>query len=156
MEFVVWACRSVHIMSAVVWLGGLIYFNAVLSPVAKHEGLQRHTALLAVQERFLGFVWSTLWPLAVTGMILLAVDPRLSTTTLTSLWTWALVAKLVMFVGMGLFSWQMKQVVVRLRAASAGPEEEFEGWSLSAQKLVRRSITAGIIATLSTAALDLA
>ncbi len=65
-----------HIFSVLVWLGGLLFQSAVMLP-AFHAQEQRSTALLrAIEKRFVGFIWMSVWTLLITGILLMLLDQR--------------------------------------------------------------------------------
>jgi uncharacterized membrane protein len=154
MEFVLWSSKAVHILSAIVWIGGLIYYNAVLTPVLAHEGKLREGWLRASETRFQGFIWSVATPALVTGGILLIFQPKLATIAWDDAWTLLMAAKILMLACMTFFGWQAGVVIRRLK--EVGPEaeeEEFLGWYRSLQRVVRRSIVCGIAAVLAATSL---
>jgi len=151
MDFVVWACRVMHVVSAVVWIGGLIFLNAVLNPVLQHQGLITSQVSVAVSKRFLPFLWSSLWSLVVTGLLLMLLSPRFIWFDLSTEWSQLLAVKQLLFLLLAGVSWQAAKVVAKLELAVAEGGEEAEGWNLALQKLVRRSIVLGLLSILSAA-----
>lgn len=148
MEFVLWSARVVHVVSAVVWLGGLIYSNAILSPVLEHERLVRERWLNAVHQRMMGYTWSTLWPLLVTGVVLMLLHPAFRWNEFGNAFNQLLAIKQAAFLLMAFFSWQTKKVLERM-AETLDNEEAFEGWRLAFVKLSKRTIVTGILALLA-------
>ena len=65
-----------HVISAVVWVGGLIFLNVVMNPVLEHEQGIRTASTMAIQKRFFGFVWMSLWIMLATGALLMLVSPQ--------------------------------------------------------------------------------
>lgn len=151
MDFVLWACRVMHVVSAVVWIGGLIFLNAVLNPVLQHQGLITSQVSVAVSKRFLPFLWSSLWSLVVTGLLLMLLSPRFIWFDLSTEWSQLLAVKQLLFLLLAGVSWQAAKVVAKLELAVGEGGEEAEGWSLALQKLVRRSIVLGLLSILSAA-----
>lgn len=152
MEFVIWAARVVHILSGSVLIGGMVYYNAVLAPVAEYEKVFSHPWLRAVDRRFQGYIWSTAWPLLVTGIILLLLQPGLAHVGLTDLWTWMMLVKVVSFFCLVFFGWQSGLVVARMQETRGTDDEAFDDWRRAYQKLMKRSIACGIAAVLATGA----
>ena len=70
MEFMIWATRSMHVFSAVVWLGGLLYMGGILYPVFRYEELTTSLQYVRIERRFTGFVWMCVWTTAITGVLL--------------------------------------------------------------------------------------
>jgi len=153
MDFVLWACRVMHAVSVVVWIGGLIFLNAVLAPVFQHEGLHQRPVSIAVMRRFLPFVWFSLWSLLITGLLLMLLNPRFLWLDYSTDWSKLLAAKQVFFLLLGVLSWQVAKVVTRLEEAVRSQNEEADGWSLALQKLVRRSIFFGLLSIVCAAAM---
>lgn len=146
MDFVLWACRVMHVVSVVVWMGGLIFINAVLAPVLQHEGLHRSQVSIAVLRRFLPFVWFSFWSLLITGFLLMLLSPRFLWFDYSTEWSKLLAVKQILFVLLGAVSWQAATVASRLEEAERNKSDDAEGWSLALQKLVRRSIFFGLLA----------
>ncbi|MBI4000237.1 MAG: DUF4149 domain-containing protein [Nitrospira defluvii] len=65
----------IHLLSAVVWIGGMVFLSVVLVPVLRRDGLfAQHAALFrTVAYRFRGLVWGAMGVLLGTGLVL-AVD----------------------------------------------------------------------------------
>jgi len=151
MDFVVWACRVMHVTSAVVWIGGLIFLNAVLNPVLQHQGLFTSQVSVAISKRFLPFLWSSLWSLVVTGFLLMLLSPRFLWFDFSTGWSQLLAAKQLLFLLLAGVSWQAGKVVEKLETAVSEKSEDADGWGLALQKLVRRSIVFGLLSILCAA-----
>lgn len=151
MDFVLWACRVVHVLSAVVWVGGLVYFNAVLSPIAEYQGQTRSIFVLAVQKRFFGFVWSTMWPMLLTGILLMLLNPNFRWFDYSTTWAKLLALKQFSFLCMAFFSWQSTRIFSMMERSSAKDEQDFDGWRLGFMKLAKRTIFCGIVSLLCAA-----
>ncbi|MEX0737525.1 MAG: hypothetical protein WEB62_05670 [Bacteroidota bacterium] len=146
MDFVLWVCRVMHVFSVVVWMGGLIFLNAVLHPISVYHQQTRMVTVLEAQKRFLPFVWSSLWTVLVTGVLLMLLSPRFLWFDYSTTWSQLLVVKQVAFALLVFFSWQSAKVFARMEEAVAEEGDIFEGWRLGLQKLLRRSIFWGIVA----------
>lgn len=140
-----------HVVSVVVWIGGLIFLNAVLNPIAEHEGATRLPAILGAQKRFLPFIWSSLWTLLITGFLLMLLSPRFRWFDYSTTWAQLLAVKQLAFVLLVFFSWQTAKVFSKMEHAAANGTEVFEGWRLGLQKLIRRAILWGIVALMCAA-----
>lgn len=151
MDFVLWACRVMHAVSAVVWMGGLIFMNAVLHPILQHHGLGTSEVSVAVSRRFVPFVWSSLWTMVITGLLLMLLHPRFIWFDFSTDWSKLLAAKQLLFLLLAGLSWQTAKVVTRLETAVREKREDVEGWGLALQKLVRRSIFLGLLSILCAA-----
>jgi uncharacterized membrane protein len=156
MTFVLWASLVVHIVSSVVWVGGLVYINAVLAPIAEYERQTRSGIVLGAQRRYFALIWSSLWPMLLTGILLMLLNPRFRWWDLSTTWSQLLVLKEVFFLLMAFFSWQLKQVFGQLESLDAAAAERFDGWWLAYRKLVRRSIVCGLAAVACAAGMRIA
>jgi uncharacterized membrane protein len=148
MEFVLWSARVVHVLSAVVWVGGLVYCNAILNPVLEHERLTRERWMQIVNRRMMGYVWLTLWPLLVTGVMLMLLHPKFRWGDYDTTFNQLLALKQVSFFLMSFFSWQTKKVFENMSESSENAET-FEGWRLASIKLLKRTIFSAILAVLA-------
>jgi uncharacterized membrane protein len=134
-----------HLVSVVVWLGGLIFMNAMMSPVVEYHRAERSLVILDIQRRFLPFIWSSLWSLAVTGIILMLLSPRFLWFEYSTAWSQLLAAKQLVFLLWIFASWQTVKVFGRLRESEEGDSDVFEGWHLAFTKLLRRGIVLGLL-----------
>jgi uncharacterized membrane protein len=153
MDFVLWACRAVHLISVVVWLGGLIFLNAVWRPSVEHHDATATRLNLETVLRFQPFIWSSLWPLLVSGLLLMLLSPRFLWFDYSTWWTRLLALKQLAFLALVFFAWQMMKVVAQLEKSNENDAEQFAGWWLAYAALLRRSILAGGVALLSGAAM---
>ncbi|HEY4611686.1 MAG TPA: hypothetical protein VII11_01750 [Bacteroidota bacterium] len=151
MDFVLWACRVVHIVSVVAWVGGLIFLNAVQRPIVEYDKATRAALHLKIQKQFLPFIWSSLWPLLVTGVLLMLLSPRFVWFDYATWWARLLAVKQICFMLLLFFSWQLGKVLKHMEQASESGADEFEGWWLAYSKLVKRSLVAAIGAILCSA-----
>ncbi|MEX1139628.1 MAG: hypothetical protein WEF53_09840 [Bacteroidota bacterium] len=150
MDFVLWVSRVMHVVSAVVWIGGLIFMNAVLHPVLHHRHESLSPTALAIRQRFFPFLWSGLWTLFGTGLFLILLNPRFLWLDFSTLWSQLLTAKVVLFLMLWFVSWQAARVVRTIEAA-IGERETAEAWYLTLETLIRRSIVLGIFSLLCAA-----
>lgn len=155
MDFVLWVSRVMHIVSAAVWIGGLIFMNAVLNPVLRHQGVMPSPTSLALHQRFFPFLWSSLWTMLVTGAFLTLLSPGFSGADFPTTWGWFLIVKSVLFLAILFFSWQGAAVVRRIEASLKGDDGRAEEWSRTLETLIRRSIAAGLGALLCAAGMTL-
>ena len=150
MNFIRWACLVVHVVSTVVWFGGLIYLNSVFIPVAEHERETRAPLSIAAHRRFLPLVWSSLWSMIFTGILLMLLSPRFHWGDYATLWPRLLAVKQLSFLAVGLFSWQMKRVLEKLEMGN----EHFGGWWESYRILLRRTIACALLAIAAATAMS--
>ena len=145
MDFVLWVSRVMHVISAVVWVGGLIFFNAILRPIVEHEQSTQTHLTLEVLKRFQAFIWSSLWPLLATGLLLMLLSRQFIWFDLSTWWLRFLFLKQLCFVLLLFLSWQMGKVVQQL----PHEQKDFSGWWMAYTTLVRRSIVVALVALLS-------
>lgn len=145
-----------HVVSVVVWIGGLILLNAVLMPIAEYENQARSALVAATQRRFQAFIWSSLWVLLTTGFILMLLSPRFLWFDYSSTWSQLLAVKQVAFLLLAFFGWQMAKVLGRMEEASKENDETFQGWWLAYRALLRRSVAMGIVGLLCSAGMMVA
>ena len=64
----------IHLLSAVAWIGGMVFLSVVLVPVLRRDGLfAQHAALFrTIAYRFRSLVWGGMGILVVTGLLLAA------------------------------------------------------------------------------------
>ena len=153
MDFVLWVCRVMHMISSVVWVGGLVFINAVLNPVLEHGKGTQSPVSMAVHKRFFGFVWMSLWTLVVTGALLMLSSPQFQWFDYSTPWRKLLAVKELSFLLMAFLSWQAKKVFEQMELSMQRGDDSFDGWRAGYLKLTRRTIIVGFIAFLSTAAM---
>lgn len=76
---------ALHIIAAVVWVGGMIFAHQCLRPVAASqlEPPQRLTLWVGVFSRFFPLVWASVIALPVTGYLMMfAIWPSMAVTPL--------------------------------------------------------------------------
>ena len=150
MDFVLWVARLMHGISAVVWIGGLIFLNVVLSPLLDQEGASHLEFAQRVRTRFFPFIWFSIWTMLTTGIFLMVLNPRFIWLDVSTLWSRLLVVKQVCFALLVFVSWQASRVNDKLEELTQKNEEN-SGWREGFQKLIRRSIALGLLALMSAA-----
>ena len=60
----------IHVLAAVVWVGGLLFIVMVFMPVLRHPELRGDAALLirTTGQKFKRIAWASLWVLLLTGV----------------------------------------------------------------------------------------
>jgi uncharacterized membrane protein len=118
-EFVVWASRVMHVAAAMVWIGGLVFQNAVMMPVVRHEGEEASRVSIILGKRFAGFAWMCAWTMLVTGAILMLLDPRFVWFEYRTGWSVLLGFKQLMFVLLVFYAFGVARLLGRLESADA-------------------------------------
>ena len=160
MDFLLWACRSLHIFSTVVWLGGLFYQGVVLGPVLLGEGKEFRDLDRILHGRFLPFIWSSIWSILMTGMIMMLLDPRFVWFEFESTWSKFLLGKQLSFalmVGLTVSSSRAWKKIFALdtHGNSAENSSNVDDSKKRFVRLSRRNIMLAILTLLLTAGLDL-
>jgi uncharacterized membrane protein len=150
MDFVLWVSRVMHVVSAVVWIGGLIFMNVVLHPVLHHRHESLSPTALAIRQRFFPFLWSGLWTLFGTGIFLTLLSPRFLWFDISTLWSQLLTAKVILFLLLWFVSWQAARVVRKIETTIDNLETA-QAWLRTLEVLIRRSLVLGIVALLCAA-----
>jgi len=68
----VFALVWIHLLAAMVWIGGMVFLSVVLVPVLKRDGgFAQHVALFrTVAYRFRAVVWGAMGMLVLTGSVM--------------------------------------------------------------------------------------
>jgi len=153
MEFMMWATRSMHIFSAVVWLGGLLYMGGILYPVFGYEKLTTSIQYVRIERRFSGFVWMCVWTSAITGVLLTLFSPRFIFGQYRGEWDYLLLAKELLYLCMTGVAVSGTGIVKRMEAivSSAPTDGTRDDLVTQHQKMLRTrrtSLALGIITLL--------
>jgi uncharacterized membrane protein len=156
LDFVLWVCRSMHVFAVVVWLGGLMFQNAILQPVAQHEGEPAKGLLRKVHKRFIGFIWMSVWTLLVTGVILMLASPRFLWFQYHDSWSVLLACKQAVFVLMVIYAYGHARMLAYLEAPSSngGFNDRAELYRHRVGQFRTMSIALGIIGLLLSAGMQ--
>ncbi len=131
----------VHLLTTVVWLGGMALMALVAWPALQRQTLAGNQ-WLALQQRFLPWANASLVLLLVTGFIQMTTDANYhGFLVIDSLWTGAILVKHIAFIGMVVIGAAMQgwlypamnrlQLLAARRPEQAAPEQ---------QRLARREI----------------
>jgi uncharacterized membrane protein len=158
MDFMIWAVRSLHLFSIIVWLGGMTYQVAVALPVEQFGRAEMDSRARHLVRRFLPFVWMCVWTILLTGIALMLFSPRFVFLKFDDAWSLALALKQTTFLLMTFFSFGYARMFSRmdeLLGENAKPEEAGE-----AQRFYRRmvqfakiTVALGIVAVLLASAM---
>ncbi|HLF14839.1 MAG TPA: hypothetical protein VI932_08130 [Bacteroidota bacterium] len=119
MDFVVWACRVMHVAGATVWIGGLVFQNAVMMPVIRHEGEEASGLSVILGKRFAGFAWMCAWTMLVTGAILMLLDSRFVWFEYGMPWSVLLGFKQLIFILLVFYAFGIARLLARFEGADA-------------------------------------
>lgn len=109
-----------HIFGVVIWLGGLMFQAAVSEPIVQFEGSEAKEATLKVNRRFIDFVWMSVWTVAVTGVLMMLLDPRFVWFRWDDRWSVLLAAKQMVFLLMLFYGFGHARM---LRTGSEAPSD---------------------------------
>ncbi|MBI4546793.1 MAG: hypothetical protein HY707_02350 [Ignavibacteriae bacterium] len=155
MEFVLWACRSLHVFGVVVWLGGLMFQSAVAMPIIQQESDHVKTAQRLVNKRFIGFVWMSVWTILITGVIMMVHQGHFYGFQYNDRWSILLGFKQLIFVLMIFYAFGYARMLKYLDAPSSngGFNEKAELYRHRVNQFRTISILLGIVALLLSAAM---
>jgi putative copper export protein len=153
MEFMIWAARSMHVFSAVVWLGGLLYMGGIFYPVIRYEEMTASPVYIRIERRFTGFVWMCVWTTAITGVFLMLFSPRFVFDRYHDEWDFLLLVKEIIYVLMVGTAVAGTSVVKEMESIAASPstDETKHELAIQHQKMLRgrrTSLALGIITLL--------
>jgi uncharacterized membrane protein len=143
MEFMIWATRSVHVFSAVVWLGGLLYMGGVLYPVFRHERMTATVLYVGIERRFMGFVWMCVWTTAITGVLLMLFSPKFQFGSYRTIWEYLFLLKQIIYLTMvvvAILSGKIVKKMVSISASASAPGLELQLSAEHEKMLVRRRL----------------
>jgi len=144
-----------HVFAVIVWLGGMMFQSAVVVPIAQHEGGIVKGFLNAVNHRFVGFIWMSVWTLAVTGIIMMLLNPNFIWLKFDNRWSILMASKIVIFILMVFYGFGYARMLEYLSRPSSngGYNELAELYKHRIEQFRRMSIMLGIAALLLAAAL---
>lgn len=87
-----------HLFGVIIWLGGLMFQNAILQPVVQFESDQITASIRKVNKRFIGFIWMSVWTIFVTGLIMMLLSSRFEWFRYDDRWSVLLGLKQLIFV----------------------------------------------------------
>ena len=144
-----------HIFSVIVWLGGLMFQNAIAMPVIQLESEQAKSAVRKMNKRFVGFIWMSVWTILITGIIMMLLSPNFVWFQFTNRWSALLLAKQIIFVLMILYAFGHARMLSYLEApaSNGGFNERAELYRHRLTQFRRISIALGLTALLLASAM---
>jgi uncharacterized membrane protein len=139
-----------HVFSAVVWLGGLMFQSAVAAPIVNGESEYAKAAMKKVNKRFIGFIWMSVWTMAVSGVIMMLLNPNFLWFRFDSRWSMLLGLKQLSFVLMIVyaFGYARMQDYLGSPSSNGGFNEMAELYRHRIEQFRKISIMLGIAALL--------
>ena len=112
----IWATLSVHIFSATVWIGGLLYIGGVLYPVFRYQKMTTSHVYVAIERRFMGFVWMSIWTMAITGALLMLSSQKFVFGRFEGVWDYLFLLKQILYLMMILAAMSSAGIVKKMEA----------------------------------------
>lgn len=139
-----------HAFGVIVWVGGLMFQNAVAQPVLQSENEQVASAMRKVNRRFIGFTWMSVWTIFVTGVILMLLNPRFEWFQYHDQWAILLACKQIIFLLMVFYAFGYARMIASLEKPSSngGFDETAELYKRRAGQFRKTNIFLGILALL--------
>jgi uncharacterized membrane protein len=150
LEFLIWACRVLHVFGVVVWLGGLMFQNAVVHPLGQTEGAEVQSATLRMYKRFVNFVWMSVWTIGVTGVLMMLFNPKFVWFQYNDRWSTLLGIKQVIFFLMMFYAFGYARMLhyILAPASNGGFDEKAETYGRKIHQFRTINIFLGIVALL--------
>ncbi|TAK58082.1 MAG: hypothetical protein EPO24_08990 [Bacteroidetes bacterium] len=150
MDFVLWVCRSMHVFGVIVWLGGLMFQSAIAAPVAQAEGEIAKAALRKMSSRFIGFIWMSVWTVAVTGVLMMLLNPQFEWFRYHNTWSKLLGFKQLIFLLMIFYAFGYARMLSYLNTpvSNGGFDEKAVLYRHRLNQFRKISIALGIVALL--------
>jgi uncharacterized membrane protein len=142
-----------HIFGVVIWLGGLMFQNAIVQPVIQPEGEQVRAAMRKVHKRFVAFVWMSVWTILVTGVILMLLSDKFIWFEYNNSWSILLACKQGVFILMVIYAFGHARMLAYLDAPSSngGFNDKAELYRHRVNQFRRMSVFLGIVGLLLSA-----
>ena len=139
-----------HVFAVVVWLGGLMFQNAVVQPIVQFEGETANTAVRKVYKRFVAFVWMCVWTIFITGVIMMLASPRFIWFQYNDSWSILLACKQVTFILMVIYAFGYARMLAYLETPSSngGFNEKAELYRHRVNQFRKVSVFLGIVGLL--------
>jgi len=150
MNFLLWSCRVLHIFGVVVWLGGLMFQNAIVHPIVEVEESEVKSATGKTNKRFLAFMWMSVWTVGITGIFMMLFDKRFIWFQYNDRWSILLGFKQLIFVLMVFYAFGYARMLHYLLspASNGGFDEKADIFSKRIHQFRTISIFLGIVALL--------
>lgn len=144
-----------HVFGVVVWVGGLMFQNAVVQPVVGFEPEEAASTFRKVNKRFMAFIWMSVWTIFVTGVILMLLSPRFLWFQYREQWAILLGCKQIIFIIMVVYAFGYARMLVYLEKPSSngGVNKKVELYRQRLHQFRKINIFLGIIGLLLAAAM---
>ena len=142
-----------HVFGVVIWLGGLMFQNAIAHPIIELEGDEARAAMRKINKRFIAFVWMSVWTILITGLIMMLLSPRFVWFQYNDSWSILLACKQAVFALMVVYAFGHARMLSYLDAPSSngGFNDRAELYRHRVSQFRKISIFLGFIAILLSA-----
>ncbi|MBI3189365.1 MAG: CopD family protein [Ignavibacteriales bacterium] len=123
-----------HIFGVIIWLGGLLFESAIAVPISQAEGDIAISVAKKIHSRFVAFVWMSVWTIAVTGIIMMLLNPQFHWFTYQTQWQRLLGFKQLTFILMLFYAFGYARMLSYLNAPSSTDGKD-ENTTLVRQRL---------------------
>lgn len=153
MDFLLWVCRSLHLFSVIVWLGGTLYQAVILLPARAGDESGLTDDDLARVRSFAPFVWTSIWTVLVTGIAMMLFDPRFVFFQYADRWSVLLGLKQLTFIGMAIFAFGYFRMAAGVNAATKGGLSARRTFIARMHQFSRINVALAIVAVLLASAM---
>jgi uncharacterized membrane protein len=144
-----------HIFGITVWLGGLMFQGAVITPVIQHETQQTQSVFRILSKRFTGFIWMSVWTIFITGLLMMLLNPKFVWFQYHDRWSMLLLWKQIIFVVMIFYAFGYARMLqyLDLPSSNGGYDEKVGLYRQRLHQFRTISIILGILALFLSAAM---
>ncbi len=139
-----------HVFGVVVWLGGLMFQNAIVQPIVQFESEAAKNTMRKINKRFIAFVWMSVWTILVTGVILMLTSQQFLWFQYNDSWSILLACKQVVFILMVIYAFGHARMLAYLDApaSNGGFSDKAELYRHRVNQFRKMSVFLGIISLL--------
>lgn len=160
MEVIAVIVNWLHLVAAFTWVGGLIFVNFVLSPVAETKKIPPEFVRIMGMERFRYFAWSSIVLVASSGLFKMFYGRAGAEEPATPLFLAAFLTKLTLALLMIIItvvtSVVLRQRMVNAKPAAGGPGPEMLKMSKRLVLFSRINLVLGMMVLLAVAVMAVA
>lgn len=127
-----------------------MFQSAVAMPIIQFENEHARAAMRKVNQRFIGFIWMSVWTIFITGLLMMLLNPRFVWFHYDDRWSVLLGVKQVIFLLMVFYAFGYARMLKYLDAPSSngGFNERAELYRHRVNQFRKISIFLGITALL--------
>ena len=127
-----------------------MFQSAVATPIIQFENEHTRSAMRKVNQRFIGFIWMSVWTIFITGLLMMLLNPRFVWFHYDDRWSVLLGVKQVIFLLMVFYAFGYARMLKYLDAPSSngGFNEKAELYRHRVNQFRKISVFLGITALL--------